>query len=178
MVDGHEFTVWLDSFSVSARAKKWIVIGVVFGLPLFLFAVWWVFEPKPIFVSAQKMRPITSYEKLSYGWNWSNPYLFQEGKVWVKTEGGTNTARWFLCDLVQRTVLGELLRGDPMFVKGDNLVCVQRPEPFGKLIFTLEWIANNRIPIGPKQNNFWKVNMKNGSAMKLGECLTTARSPV
>jgi len=63
-------------------------------------------------------------------------------------------------------------------LKGDDVVCVQRPEPFGKLIFTLEWIANNRIPIGPKQNNFWKVNMKNGSAMKLGECLTTARSPV
>jgi hypothetical protein len=96
----------------------------------------------------------------------------------INMQGGTNATRWFLCDLNRKKVLGELLQAEPMFVKGDDLICVQHPKQYSDRMLALAWISNGRIPIPLKQDKFLKVNMKNGRSTKVGECPTLLQSPV
>jgi len=125
------------------------------------------------------MRPFPRYGYVSY--DWSNPAVFQDGKVWLKREEneiGEKGVRWCLFDLRQRKVLGELMGGEPLFLKGDEVVCVQRPKQYSDWMLALAWITEGRIPFSLKSDRFWKLDLKRGSARRMGKCPTTLKWPV
>ena len=113
---------------------------------------------------------------LSYWFLSSSP--FEGGTMWVSTSSGTNAWHCFLYDIDQRQILGELLRGQPVFMNRDQsrLLCSRRgaPErPFRqKIAWFMQRISGGRIRLGGINEDsevFWVLDLQRNVATRIGD---------
>jgi len=119
---------------------------------------------------------LPAYSEIDY--NFLSPSPFEDGKMWIHTWSGTNGRHCFLYGIDQKRTLGELVKGEPVFMNRDqsSLLCAQRgpagPSQVGEQITRfLSSISGGKIRFAHVPNDaevFWILDLKRNSTTRIG----------
>ncbi len=119
-------------------------------------------------------QPVGTYTWANYDWGGAVPV--QGGKVWIETRSSLTNWHWFLYDVTNRLIVGELFKAWPVFFNHDQtrLLCEGESLEADWKWKLIRWLQT--FPIGKslarKMNRpevFWILNLKDGSARRVGQ---------
>lgn len=147
--------------------KRLLIMALIL---LVVLVAWLIISHQP---NAPQFKPISSFQAPSYKtlhYNFLQERPFEGGKMWLLLRDGTNNLGWYLYDIEQRKVLGELRGAWPAFSGPDQsqVFCatMERYTPW------LDRIGGLLVSASPRREcieTFWLLDLPRNSAMRLGE---------
>ena len=181
-----------------ARIRLQLVVVLILAAAL-VTVLFTARSPSPRFVPGRQL-PAGTEQEVDFGWDGA---ALSGGKIWGSIEPSNNTTHtyyvedfgkaatvqawidrcYFLYDLDQRTVLGQLLNAEPVFLNRDQtkLLCRQVDPSSGALkkrLAALAWNSSGgkiKLPWANETEVLWVLNLQNNCAVKIGRLIQRPR---
>jgi hypothetical protein len=142
---------------------------IVVLLVLAAIVAWLVISHHP---NAPQFKSILSFQTPSYEtlhYNFLQERPFEGGKMWLSLWGGTNHLGWYLYDIDQRKVIGELQGAWPAFPGRDHSqVFCSTAEKYTPLIPRIVGLFRSVSIRSDYIETFWLLDVPRNSATRLG----------